>query len=98
MIVEVSIVPLGVGPSLSAHVAEVVRLIRESGLKAQTHAMGTNIEGEWDEVMALIKTCHDRLLEMGAPRITSTMKVSLRQDKKGSIEQKLGSLEQHLKG
>ena len=98
MIVEVTIVPLGVGASLSAHVAEVVRLIRESGLKCETHAMGTNIEGEWDEVMGLIKRCHDRLLEMGAPRITTTMKLSLRQDKQGSIKQKLGSLEKHLKG
>ena len=96
VIVEVSFVPLGVGVSLSAYVAEAVRLIRESGLEHEFHSMGTNIEGPWDEVMGLVRRCQERLFEMGAPRVTTTLKVSERRDAPYTMERKVRKVESLL--
>jgi len=96
VIVEVSFVPLGVGTSLSAYVAGALKLIRESGLPHEFHSMGTNIEGEWDEVMALIRRCQDHLFEMGAPRLTTSLKISERRDKPYHMKQKVASVEKIL--
>src|SRR3977135_4497493 len=57
MIAAFSISPAGIGESVSAAVADAVRLVRASGLPNETNAMCTNVEGEWDEVMDLIKAC-----------------------------------------
>src|SRR5256885_13999907 len=57
MIAAFSITPLGTGDSVSSSVADAVRLVRDSGLPNETNAMFTNVEGEWDEVMALLKEC-----------------------------------------
>ena len=97
VIAEVSFVPLGVGTSLSAYVAEAVRMIRESGLPHEFHSMGTNIEGEWDEVMGLVRRCQDRLFEMGAPRVTTSLKISERRDKPYHMEEKVASVEEILR-
>ena len=93
VIVEVSFVPLGAGVSLSAYVAEAVRLIRESGLPHEFHSMGTNIEGEWEEVMELVRRCMDRLFEMGAPRLSTSIKVSERRDKAYTMAAKVDAVE-----
>lgn len=98
VIVEVSFIPLGAGTSLSAHVAEALSLIRASGLPYEFHSMGTNIEGEWDEVMALIRRCQDRLFEMGAPRLSTSLKISERRDKPYHMKQKIASVETILAG
>jgi uncharacterized protein (TIGR00106 family) len=58
--------------------------------------MGTNIEGEWDEVMALIRRCQDRLFEMGAPRLSTSLKISERRDKPDHMKQKVASVEEIL--
>ena len=96
VIVEVTFVPLGVGTSLSAHVAEALNLIRESGLPYEFHSMGTNIEGEWDEIMALIRRCQDRLFEMGAVRLSTSLKISERRDRPYHMKQKVDSVERLL--
>ncbi|MGA9752888.1 MAG: MTH1187 family thiamine-binding protein [Acidobacteriota bacterium] len=98
VIVEVSFVPLGAGVSLSAYVAEAVGLIRESGLKHEFHSMGTNIEGEWEEVMELVRRCMDRLFEMGAPRLSTSIKVSERRDKPYTMAAKVEAVEAILAG
>ena len=79
MIVDFSIVPIGVGESLSAYVAEVFKIIEESGLPHEHHSMGTNIEGDWDTVMAVIKASRDRMLEK-ADRVSISIKID---DRKG---------------
>ena len=96
VIVEISFVPLGVGTSLSKYVAESLRLIRESGLPHEFHSMGTNVEGEWDEVMSLIRRCQDRLFEMGAPRVTTSLKVSERRDKAYHMADKVSTVNRIL--
>jgi uncharacterized protein (TIGR00106 family) len=90
VIVEVSYVPLGTGLSLSPYIAEVVKIIRASGLEHEFHSMGTNIEGEWDDVMALVKRCQNKLFEMGAPRVTTTLKISDRRDRTLRMSDKVG--------
>jgi uncharacterized protein (TIGR00106 family) len=96
IIAEVSIVPLGTGLSLSPYVAEALKIIRASGLKHEFHSMGTNLEGEWDEVMAVIRRCQDKLFEMGAPRVTTTLKISERRDREPSMAAKVAHVKQIL--
>jgi uncharacterized protein (TIGR00106 family) len=70
VIAAFSITPLGAGDSVSDAVAEAVRIVRASGLPNETNAMFTNLEGEWDEVMAVIKQCVDKVAEV-APRVVA---------------------------
>ncbi|AVR88179.1 MTH1187 family thiamine-binding protein [Thauera aromatica] len=93
VIVDLCVVPLGVGLSVSSYVAACERVIAEAGLKSQLHAYGTNIEGEWDAVMAAVKRCHEVVHEMGAPRITSTIRLGTRTDREQSMEDKIASVE-----
>jgi uncharacterized protein (TIGR00106 family) len=74
MIVDFSIAPIGGGESLSHYVAEAYRIIEASGLPYEHHAMGTNVEGEWEEVMPVIDACRKRLLEMSR-RLSITIRI-----------------------
>ncbi len=96
MIIELSIIPIGVGTSLSQYVAEVMRVIRESGLKYESHSMGTNIECGWDDIIPLVKKCHDVLNEKGVARISTTLRISDRTDKPYTMEGKMRSLDEKL--
>ena len=96
VILDLCVVPLGVGVSVSRYVAECHRVLQEAGLKNQLHAYGTNIEGEWDEVMAAVKRCHERIHEMGAPRITTTIKLGTRIDRAQTMADKVTSVETKL--
>lgn len=98
VIMDLCVVPLGVGVSVSEYVAACERVIREAGLKAELHAYGTNIEGEWDEVMATVKRCHQAVHELGAPRITTTIKLGTRTDRDQSMADKVRSVEDKLAG
>ena len=94
--VDLCVVPLGVGLSLSEHVAACHRVLRDAGLETHLHAYGTNVEGDWDTVMNAIKRCHEVVHEMGAPRITTTIKLGTRTDRSQSLEEKVLSVQQKL--
>lgn len=96
VIVDFCVIPLGVELSLSPYIAECQRILEAAGLKHELHAYGTNIEGEWEVVMDAIKRCHYRIHEMGAPRISSTLKLGTRTDRDESIESKVQSVQQQL--
>ena len=96
VIVDLCIVPLGVGVSLSTYVARCERILTEAHLETRLHANGTNIEGEWDEVFAAIKRCHEAVHEMGAPRIFTTINVGTRTDRMQSMDDKIRSVEEKL--
>ena len=81
VMVDLCVVPMGVGVSVSEYVAECERMIRTAGLNAHLHPYGTVIEGEWDAVFDCVKRCHERLHEMGAPRISSSLRVGTRIDR-----------------
>ena len=61
VIVDLCVVPLGVGVSVSRYIAACQQVIQKAGLAHQLHAYGTNIEGEWDQVFAVVKRCHEVL-------------------------------------
>lgn len=96
VIVDLCVVPLGVGVSVSEYVVACEKILNAAGLKTQLHAYGTNIEGEWDAVFAAIKQCHETIHDMGAPRITTTIKLGTRTDKPQTMEDKVRSVEQKL--
>lgn len=92
VIVDFCLIPLGVELSLSPYIAECQRILNEQGLKHELHAYGTNIEGEWETVMEAIKRCHNRVHEMGAPRITTTLKLGTRIDRDDTMAGKVQSV------
>lgn len=92
VIVDLCLVPIGVGTSLSPYIAACQKILRDAGLKTALHAYGTNIEGEWDAVFEAIKQCHEVVHETGAPRITTTIKLGTRTDRDQTMEEKVSSV------
>jgi uncharacterized protein (TIGR00106 family) len=97
MIAAFSITPLGVGAAVSEPVADAVRLVRESGLPNETNAMFTNVEGEWDEVMALIKACVMTVADV-APRVSVVIKIDHRPGVRDALHGKVAAIEERLRG
>jgi uncharacterized protein (TIGR00106 family) len=95
MLAAFSITPLGVGDSVGETVADAVRLVRDSGLPNETNAMFTNVEGEWDEVMALLKRCVEAVAAE-APRVSVVVKLDYRPGTEDALHAKLESVERHL--
>jgi len=96
VIIDLTIVPIGVGVSLSKYVAACEEILNQTDLKTALHANGTNIEGEWDEVFSAVKACHEKVHKMGAPRIHTNIKLGTRIDKAQSLEDKVNSVESKL--
>ena len=92
VIMDLCIVPIGVGVSLSKYVAACEDVLNQPGLKTSLHPNGTSIEGEWDQVMAAVKACHLTVHAMGAPRIHTNIKLGTRTDREQSIEDKINSV------
>ena len=95
-IAEFTIIPIGVGLSLSKYVAICEQILEDSGLSYELHANGTNLEGDWDEVLGAIKTCHERLHEMGVPRIATQIKLGTRTDRAQKMAEKIASVREKL--
>jgi uncharacterized protein (TIGR00106 family) len=96
VLVDLCVVPIGVGVSLSTYIAECEKILIEAGLKTSLHSYGTNIEGEWDEVFTAIKRCHKKVHAMGALRITTTIKLGTRVDRAQTMEEKVESVKSKL--
>ncbi len=95
MLVELTIVPIGVGSSIGDQLAVVLKIIDASGLSYKVNPMGTVIEGEWDEVMKLIKKCHRAVMYTGERTLT-TITIDDRKGKPNRIEKKVRSIERRL--
>ena len=96
VIADLTVVPIGVGLSVSKYVAACERILRDAGLTIQLHAYGTNIEGEWDDVFAAIKQCQEVVHAMGAPRISCMLKYGTRTDREQSMADKVRSVEEKM--
>jgi len=96
VMMDLCVIPLGVGVSVSPYVAACERVLMEAGLKRQLHPYGTTIEGEWDAVMAAVKRCHETVHAMGAPRISTVIKLGTRTDREQTMEDKVRSVQQKL--
>ena len=96
VMIDFCIVPIGVGVSVSRYIARCQEILRDSGLSHEMHAYGTNIEGEWDDVFAVVKACHEKVHDMGAPRITTTIKAGTRVDRDQTMKDKITSVHEKL--
>ena len=97
VIIDLSVVPLGVGISLSPYVAACEKVLKDAGLKTMLHGYGTNVEGDWDDVFAAVKRCHEVVHEMGAPRVSTTLRVGTRTDRAQTLADKVRSVEEKLR-
>jgi len=95
VLVAFSVTPLGTGEAVGEIVAEAVRVVRDSGLPNQTDAMFTTIEGEWDEVMAVVKRAVDAVAAR-APRVSVTLKADIRPGVTGALQAKVEAIERQL--
>ena len=92
VIVDFTVVPVGVGVSLSEYIATCERILQESGLTYELHANGTDVEGEWEDVFAAIRLCHQTLHTMGVPRIHTDIKLGTRVDRPQTKAEKVASV------
>jgi uncharacterized protein (TIGR00106 family) len=95
VLVAFSITPLGVGDSVGEAVAEAVRVVRASGLPNRTDAMFTTIEGDWDEVMSVVKRAVDAVATR-APRVSLSLKADVRPGVTDALHAKVATIERHL--
>jgi len=95
MLVEFSIIPIGVGSSIGGQLTKVLKIVDESGLPYKVNPMGTVIEGEWDEVLRLIKKCHEAVMEEGERALT-TISIDDRKGRAQRIDEKVESIERRL--
>lgn len=95
-IADICVIPIGVGTSVSEYVTACERILQDAGLNPRLHGYGTNVEGPWDTVMAALKQCHETIHQMGAPRISTTMRLGTRVDRPESIAAKIKSVEDKL--
>lgn len=94
--VELCLVPIGAGTSVSPYVAECQRVLEAAGLQPQMHAYGTNVEGDWDAVFAAVRRCHEAVHAMGAERIFTSLKVGTRTDREQTLDDKITSVRRQL--
>jgi uncharacterized protein (TIGR00106 family) len=95
VLLEFSMSPLGKGESVSEYVARSLDIIDASGLPYQLTPMGTILEGEWEQVMAVVRQCYERM-RSDCPRITCSIKIDAREGKSGRLAGKIASVEQRL--
>ena len=95
ILLEFSMTPLGKGESVSQYVARSLDIIDGSGLPYRLTPMGTILEGEWEQVMAVVQQCYERM-RADCPRITCSIKIDAREGKSGRLQSKIASVEQRL--
>ena len=96
MLIAFSLTPLGVGEDVSEPVAAAIKVVRDSGLPNQTDAMFTLVEGEWDEVMAVVKKAMEAVAAV-APRVSMVLKADIRPGVSDALSAKVEKVE-HLLG
>ena len=94
--IDLCVVPLGVGISVSKYIAECEKILNAAGLETNLHAYGTHVAGDWDDVFGAVRQCHERVHDLGAPRITTTIKVGTRTARLQTIKEKIVSVQQKL--
>jgi uncharacterized protein (TIGR00106 family) len=95
MLAAFSVTPLGGSDSVSGLVADAVRIVRESGLPNETNAMFTNLEGDWDAVMDVIKRCVESVAQR-APRVSVVIKLDHRPGHDDTLHSKVAAVERRL--
>jgi uncharacterized protein (TIGR00106 family) len=97
VLVAFSVTPLGVGEDVADYVADAVRVVRASGLPNRTDAMFTTVEGDWDEVMDVVRQAVDAVAAK-APRVSLSLKADVRPGVTGALDAKVEAVERRLDG
>nr|MDT0663738.1 MTH1187 family thiamine-binding protein [Micromonospora sp. DSM 115978] len=95
MLVSFSVTPIGSGEDVGALVAEAVRVVRASGLPNETSSMFTTVEGEWDEVMTVVRQATDAVAAH-CGRVSLVLKADVRPGVTGAMQAKVATVERHL--
>ena len=96
LLLEFSMSPLGKGESVGKYVSRSLDIIDKSGVDYRLNPMGTVLEGEWDDVMDVVRQCYERMRE-DCNRVSCTIKIDYRKDHKGRLAGKTASVEKRLK-
>jgi|SRR5579884_1851767 len=96
VLLEFSMSPLGKGESVGKYVARSLDIIDKSGIEYRLNPMGTVLEGEWDEVMDVVRRCYERMRK-DCNRISCTIKIDYRKGHRGRLSAKTASVEKRLK-
>jgi uncharacterized protein (TIGR00106 family) len=96
VIADICIIPMGAGVSLGSYIAVCEKILVKAGLKTHLHGFGTNVEGEWEQVMQAFKECHESLHNLGVPRVSTTIRLGTRTDREQTIEDKIRSVQEKL--
>lgn len=96
-VVQISCTPLGEGSGgISKFVAGCLALVQQSGLKFQLTPMGTILEGELDDIFALVRKMHESPFSAGAQRVSTLIKIDDRRDREHTMERKLKSVQDRM--
>jgi uncharacterized protein (TIGR00106 family) len=96
MIAQFKVAPIGQGESLSGYVAECCKIVEASGLRHELTPMSTILEGDFDEVMAVIAKCHKRIREL-SNRVVTSIEIDDRGGHENAMEEKVKSVERKLR-
>jgi len=96
VIASFTLIPVGTVVSLSPYVAACERVLATSGLTYELHANGTNLEGDWEAVTAVVRRCHEAVHALGAPRIVTNLTLGTRTDRPQRMAEKLVSVQREL--
>ena len=95
VLLEFSMSPLGKGESVAPYVARCLEVVAASGLDYELHAMGTILEGEWDQVFGVVSRCFEAL-RPDCERVSCTIKIDYRKGRSGRLRGKVERVEQLL--
>lgn len=95
VLLEFSMSPLGKGESVGTHIARSLEIVEQSGLDYRLHAMGTILEGEWNEVLAVVTRCYEAM-RADCPRISCSIKIDAREGASERLTSKVQSVEKRL--
>jgi len=96
VMLDFCIEPMGVGVSTSKYIAECQRVLRSLGLEHELHPYGTVVHGEWNTVMDAVRQCHERVHALGAPRISTSLRLGTRVDRDQTMAEKIESVRRQL--
>ncbi|MFN7132495.1 MAG: MTH1187 family thiamine-binding protein [Myxococcales bacterium] len=95
MIAEITVVPVGAeAASMRDYVDEAVEAIKDTGVRCQVTAMGTNVEGSFDDILRAFKAAHDACVAEGAPRVVAMLRIDHRMDKPERLQQEIDETEE----
>ena len=95
MLVELTIIPVGTGSHLSGQLAEALKIVDASGLRYQLTPAGTCIEGDWDEVMPVIRQCHEKIRER-TPHVVTSIRIEDEEGERNMLKRNVSSVEEKV--